>query len=143
MPTCCWICTHRLCALILALARGESGTLIASTPSRCSCAAPSISLLQSIPFGGTISTIVTNSPAATIVPIFDRSASIGGSTLLAAMAAAFLPPARLPHHLHTAIHRVQGPQRPPHRPRIAWGGPATSTHNARPSLHQLPRKARH
>src|SRR3984957_21037227 len=85
MPTCCWICTHRLCALILALARGESGTLIASTPSRCNCAAPSSSLLQSIPFGGTISTIVTNSPAATIPPTFDRPASAGGSTLLPAI----------------------------------------------------------
>ena len=77
-----------------ALARGESGTLIASTPSRCSCAAPSSSLLQSIPFGGTISTIVTNSSAATIAPIFDRCASAGGSTLLAALIAALLEAVR-------------------------------------------------
>ena len=82
MPTCCWICTHRLCALIRALALGLSGTLIASTPSRESSRAPSISFEQSIPFGETISTSVQNSPPAIIAPTFERAPSGGGSTLL-------------------------------------------------------------
>jgi len=78
MPVCCWICRHRLCALILAEARGESGTLMAWMPVAASARAPSTSFVQSMPRGGTISTMVMNSPAATSLPIFERSASGAG-----------------------------------------------------------------
>src|SRR5271163_5206536 len=69
---------HRLCALIRAEARGESGTLIAWTPSRARSLAPSSSLAAEIPRGETISTSVTNSPLATSRPIFERSAKGAG-----------------------------------------------------------------
>ena len=73
---------QRLCALMRALARGESGTLMAWTPSLCSSAAPSISFVQSMPLGGTISTSVQNSPEAISAPTLERSASGSGSTWL-------------------------------------------------------------
>ncbi len=60
-------------------ARGESGTLIACTPMACSLRAPSISRDASMPLGGTISTIVTNSPRAIRAPRAERSASGAGS----------------------------------------------------------------
>ena len=80
MPTFCSICRQRLIALIRALARGESGTLIAWTPFFASSAAPASSFSQSNPLGGTISTIVTNSPCAIRRPTPERSASGRAST---------------------------------------------------------------
>ncbi len=50
-------------------ARGESGTLMACTPSCASRRAPSISLVQLMPRGGTISTRVMNWPCSTREPI--------------------------------------------------------------------------
>ena len=72
MPVCCWIWMQRLWALMRAEARGESGTLMAWTPSWASRRAPSISLLQSMPLGGTISTSVTKPPCSTSEPICER-----------------------------------------------------------------------
>ena len=53
-------------------ARGESGTLMACTPRAASMPAPSISLEQSMPLGGTTSTRVTNFFAAIREPSFER-----------------------------------------------------------------------
>jgi hypothetical protein len=58
--------------LILAEARGLSGILIASTPTDFKNRALSTSLRMSVPFGGTISTMVTNSRAASFAPSRDR-----------------------------------------------------------------------
>src|SRR5579885_987363 len=65
---------QRLCALIRAEARGESGTLMTSIPRPASREAPASSFEQSIPLGGTISTIVTNLPSCTSLPRRERSA---------------------------------------------------------------------
>ena len=62
-----------------ALARGESGTLIACTPRCASSSAPANSREQSKPLGGTISTMVTNSPSAMRRPNCERSRSGLGS----------------------------------------------------------------
>ena len=48
--------------LMRADARGLSGMLMASTPTDFTKRAPSSSLRMSVPLGGTISTMVTNSP---------------------------------------------------------------------------------
>ncbi len=58
----------RLCA------RGPSGTFTASTPARFNPSTPSSILVASTPRGGTISTLVTNSPAAILAAQRDRSA---------------------------------------------------------------------
>ena len=67
---------------------GASYTLIACTPSRASCRAPSISFEQSMPLGGTISTRVTNLPSAINDPRRERCAKgAGGVSVLIAGAA--------------------------------------------------------
>src|SRR5271166_6873397 len=58
--------------LMRADARGLSGILTASTPTDLRNRAPSTSLRMSIPFGGTISTMVTNSPRASLAPTKER-----------------------------------------------------------------------
>src|SRR5438270_8424651 len=82
-------------------ARGLSGTLIASIPTDFRYRAPSISFPASFPSGGTISTKVTNSPAAIFLPTLERcpkgSAERGFSAGAAALARAgvvFASPAR-------------------------------------------------
>ena len=64
MPTSRWMSSDSAWLLMRADARGLSGMLTASTPTDFTNRAPSISLRMSIPFGGTISTIVTNSPCS-------------------------------------------------------------------------------
>src|SRR3989442_1356775 len=58
----------RLCA------RGPSGTLTAATPAALSARHCSSMGVGSTPFGGTISTLVTNSPHASLRPQSQRSA---------------------------------------------------------------------
>src|SRR5947208_4773811 len=53
-------------------ARGLSGILMPSTPTDLRKRAPSISFRMSVPLGGTISTIVRNSPAASFAPSLER-----------------------------------------------------------------------
>ncbi len=59
-------------------ARGESGTLMASTPRPARRRAPSISLAQLMPLGGTISTRVTNLPFSMRDPTRERWPSGAG-----------------------------------------------------------------
>src|SRR3954454_14916077 len=82
-------------------ARGLSGTLIASIPTDFRYRAPSISFAASFPLGGTISTRVTNSPAAIFFPSEERpakgSAETGfrlGAAALARAGVLFASPAR-------------------------------------------------
>src|SRR5207248_7291 len=83
--------------LMRAEARGLSGTFTPSTPTDFRNRAPSTSLLTSIPLGGTISTIVAYSPAASLAPKGERfssgTAAIGGGAgwLVLVRAAAVLP----------------------------------------------------
>ena len=58
--------------LMRADARGLSGILTASTPTDFKNRAPSTSLRMSVPLGGTISTMVTNSLRASFEPKADR-----------------------------------------------------------------------
>src|SRR5438105_4858184 len=60
--------------LMRAEARGLSGILTASTPTDFKKRAPSISFETSVPFGGTTSTMVTNSPRAIFAPRDERLA---------------------------------------------------------------------
>src|SRR5674476_31633 len=57
-----------------ALARGPSGTLMASMPCSAHIFAPAISRVASTPRGGRISTKETNFPAASLAPTLDFSA---------------------------------------------------------------------
>src|SRR6185369_4626702 len=75
MPTSCCTSRDRAWLLMRAEARGLSGILIASTPTDFRKRAPSTSLRTSIPLGGTISTMVRNSPAAILAPSLDRFSS--------------------------------------------------------------------
>ena len=65
----------RLCA------RGPSGTLTASTPACLSRRTCSNIGAGSTPFGGTISTVVTNRPSASLAPSRERSAKRDGLDL--------------------------------------------------------------
>jgi len=65
--------TTKELVLMRAEARGLSGMLMASTPTDFRYLPPSISLRLSMPFGGTISTMVMNSPRTSFAPRFDRS----------------------------------------------------------------------
>src|SRR4051812_26894792 len=65
--------------LIRADARGLSGMLMASTPTDFRKVAPATSFAGLIPFGGTISTMVTNSSCASLNPMREREASSGAS----------------------------------------------------------------
>ena len=85
MPIDCFTSRHSAWLLMRAEARGLSGMLTASTPTDFRNFAPSSSRLASMPRGGTISTMVTNSPAAILRPNSERSASGGGSTGLASV----------------------------------------------------------
>ena len=62
ISACCWINWQVTCALMRALARGPSGTLMQSIPAALHSFAPSISLDASTPRGGRISTNATNLP---------------------------------------------------------------------------------
>ena len=62
MPACCWMSWQVTCALMRALARGPSGTLMQSMPCSAQRRAPSISREASTPRGGRISTNATNLP---------------------------------------------------------------------------------
>ncbi len=61
-------------------ARGPSGTFTASSPARFSRRTPASMAAGATPFGGTISTLVTSSPAASLRPRRERSASASGAT---------------------------------------------------------------
>ena len=119
MPVCCWIWMHRLCALMRAEARGESGTLMACTPSCASSCAPSISLAQSMPRGGTISTSVMNLPCSTSAPIRERCAQWSRWRLRAQTAVAPLPATRACASMARIAERIARiwfgvvPQQPP------------------------------
>src|SRR5689334_21045649 len=67
-------------ALIRALARGPSGTLMQSMPASAQRRAPSISREASTPRGGRISTKATNLPSASLPPSRDFSAIGTGVT---------------------------------------------------------------
>ena len=75
MPTSCCTSSESAWLLMRAEARGLSGILIPSTPTDFRKRAPSTSLRISVPLGGTISTMVTNSPLANLAPIRERSSS--------------------------------------------------------------------
>jgi hypothetical protein len=62
-------------ALMRALARGPSGTLMQSIPASAQRRAPSISSLALTPRGGKISTKETNLPSANLAPSFDFCAT--------------------------------------------------------------------
>src|SRR6185437_1688355 len=78
IPACCCTRVHRARLLIRAEARGLSGMLMASIPEALRNFAPSTSLRKSMPLGGTISTMATNSPDANLRPRLERCASGGG-----------------------------------------------------------------
>ena len=84
MPACCWINWQVTWALMRALARGPSGTLMQSMPVLARSAArrrfPS---RRPRPRGGRISTNDTNLPAASFAPSFDFSAKATGSSACA------------------------------------------------------------
>src|SRR5512138_383889 len=75
MPTCCSMSTLVSNAPIRLCARGPSGTLTASTPASLSFRTSATIRDASTPRGGTISTDVTNSPAAMRDAKRDRSAN--------------------------------------------------------------------
>src|SRR2546423_14214965 len=64
----------RLCA------RGPSGTLTASTPAAFNARHCASIGVASTPLGGTISTLVTSSPRASLAPQLERAASGTSST---------------------------------------------------------------
>src|SRR5215218_70626 len=80
MPTCCSMSRLVITAPMRLCARGPSGTLTASTPSRFSAATSESILLASTPRGGTISTDVTISPFAIFAAKCERSANGTGVT---------------------------------------------------------------
>ena len=77
MPACCWISWQVTCALMRALARGPSGTLMQSMPASAHSCAPAISRDASTPRGGRISTNATNLPAASFAPELAISRATG------------------------------------------------------------------
>jgi hypothetical protein len=83
MPASCWIFWQVTCALMRALARGPSGTLMQSMPASAQRRAPSISREASTPRGGRISTNETNLPSAIFAPSFDLAAAATGSSACA------------------------------------------------------------
>ena len=68
MPASRWMSWQAACALMRALARGPSGTLMQSMPWLAQSRAPAISRAASTPRGGRISTNATNLPAASFAP---------------------------------------------------------------------------
>src|SRR5882762_9106873 len=68
------------CALPIFCARGPSGTFTASTPAFFNARHCSSIGAGSMPLGGTISTLVTSSPRASLLPQRDFSARATGVT---------------------------------------------------------------
>src|SRR5579863_7908845 len=116
--------------LMRAEARGLSGMLIAPTPTDFRKRAPSTSLRMSVPLGGTISTIVTNSPPASFAPSRER-VSIG-------TAGAAAGPAGL-----AAGARFSHAQRGLHYTNVIRSRPAAASYQANPGGGKLTRIARH
>src|SRR6267143_6805539 len=102
-------------------ARGLSGMLMPSTPTDLRKRAPSSSLRMSVPLGGTISTMVRNSPAASFAPSLERfsngKAGDGGGVGTApdALAATTLERASLARNAAFITLMCSGvdPQQPP------------------------------
>ena len=137
MPTSC--CTSRDSAWLLmrAEARGLSGILIASTPTDFRNRAPSISLRMSVPLGGTISTMVRNSPAAILAPSSGtlRQRQTAGAALSAASLGVFDGADFGP--------RLADPQGRLHDADVVGRGAAASADQAHSRSHEFARVTRH